>query len=180
MASLLLIFNSLSPSLLTTPTRASFRPPHLPLYQGVHFSRKARGLTTGVVTRAGPTTSNYIFAFVLPLSLLAITVFASIKVADKLDDEFLEEVLIKIFIVLTSYDMFKGPYDLSKFHESFRKRNVKPSKVTKDMDVDREVTKFINNCNEMKAATRANNEGGQLSIVKGEPAGKKDGQTEEA
>ncbi|KAK4842439.1 hypothetical protein QYF36_021699 [Acer negundo] len=61
------------------------------------------------------------------------------------------------------------------------KRNVKPSKVTKDMDVDREVTKFINNCNEMKAATRANNDGGQLSIVKGEPAGnKKDGQTEEA
>ncbi|KAK1553116.1 hypothetical protein Q3G72_029149 [Acer saccharum] len=95
MASLFLIFNSLSPSLLTTPTRASFRPPHVPLYQGVHFSRKARGLTTGVVTRAGPTTSNYIFAFVLPLSLLAITVFASIKVADKLDDEFLEELILQ-------------------------------------------------------------------------------------
>ncbi|KAL5760357.1 hypothetical protein ACOSQ2_019195 [Xanthoceras sorbifolium] len=46
------------------------------------------------------------------------------------------------------------------------KRNVKPSKVTKDMDVDRELTKFINHCNEAKAATRANNEGGQLSIVK--------------
>ncbi|KAI9168812.1 hypothetical protein LWI28_002311 [Acer negundo] len=95
MASLLLIFNSLSPSLLSTPTRTSFRPPHVPLYQGVHFSRKARGLTTGVVTRAGPTTSNYIFAFVLPLSLLAVTVFASIKVADKLDDEFLEELILQ-------------------------------------------------------------------------------------
>ncbi|KAK2636949.1 hypothetical protein Ddye_031741 [Dipteronia dyeriana] len=95
MASLLLIFNSLSPSLPTTPVRASFRPPHVSLYPGVHFSRKARGLTTGVVTRAGPTTSNYVFAFVLPLSLLAITIFASIKVADKLDDEFLEELILQ-------------------------------------------------------------------------------------
>ncbi|PIA53357.1 hypothetical protein AQUCO_00900139v1 [Aquilegia coerulea] len=46
------------------------------------------------------------------------------------------------------------------------KRNFKPSKVTKDMDADRDVTKFINRCNEMKAATAANKEGGQLSIVK--------------
>ncbi|KAH7527961.1 hypothetical protein FEM48_Zijuj05G0021500 [Ziziphus jujuba var. spinosa] len=46
------------------------------------------------------------------------------------------------------------------------KRFVKPSKVTKDMDTDREVTKFINYCNEVKAATAANKEGGQLSIVK--------------
>ncbi|GMY22553.1 hypothetical protein FCV25MIE_17794 [Fagus crenata] len=49
------------------------------------------------------------------------------------------------------------------------KRNVKPSKVTKEMDVDREVSKFINHCNEMKAATVANREGGQLSIVKPPP-----------
>lgn len=28
------------------------------------------------------------------------------------------------------------------------------------------MTKFINHCNEMKAATAANKEGGQLSIVK--------------
>ncbi|ESR52191.1 hypothetical protein WN944_020659 [Citrus x changshan-huyou] len=46
------------------------------------------------------------------------------------------------------------------------KRYVKPSKITKDMDVDRELTKFINHCNEVKAATLANKEGGQLSIVK--------------
>ncbi|CBI24975.3 hypothetical protein VitviT2T_020517 [Vitis vinifera] len=46
------------------------------------------------------------------------------------------------------------------------KRVVKPSKVTKEMDADREVSKFINHCNEVKAATVANKEGGQLSIVK--------------
>ncbi|KAJ7949238.1 2,3-bisphosphoglycerate-dependent phosphoglycerate mutase [Quillaja saponaria] len=46
------------------------------------------------------------------------------------------------------------------------KRYVKPSKVSKDMDIDREVSKFINHCNEVKAATAANKEGGQLSIVK--------------
>ncbi|XP_065629178.1 uncharacterized protein LOC111988605 [Quercus suber] len=46
------------------------------------------------------------------------------------------------------------------------KRFVKPSKVTKEMNVDRELSKFINYCNEVKAATAANREGGQLSIVK--------------
>ncbi|XP_022733903.1 uncharacterized protein LOC111287545 [Durio zibethinus] len=46
------------------------------------------------------------------------------------------------------------------------KRVVKPSKITKEMDADRELTKFINHCNEIKAATIANKDGGQLSIVK--------------
>ncbi|KAA0058587.1 hypothetical protein IC582_002278 [Cucumis melo] len=46
------------------------------------------------------------------------------------------------------------------------KRFVKPSKTTKEMETDREVSKFINYCNETKAATLANKEGGQLSIVK--------------
>ncbi|KAB1224964.1 hypothetical protein CJ030_MR1G013980 [Morella rubra] len=49
------------------------------------------------------------------------------------------------------------------------KRVVKPSKITKDMDVDRELSKFINHCNEVKAATAANKDGGQLSIVKPQP-----------
>ncbi|KAJ0095515.1 hypothetical protein Patl1_17105 [Pistacia atlantica] len=41
----------------------------------------------------------------------------------------------------------------------------------------KELTKFINHCNEVKAATLANKEGGQLSIVKtsaGSTANKKD------
>ncbi|XP_010545122.1 PREDICTED: uncharacterized protein LOC104817576 [Tarenaya hassleriana] len=46
------------------------------------------------------------------------------------------------------------------------KRYVKPSKITKDLDTDRELTKFINQCNEMKAAAVASKEGGQLSIIK--------------
>ncbi|KAM4072786.1 hypothetical protein ACB094_11G165900 [Castanea mollissima] len=49
------------------------------------------------------------------------------------------------------------------------KRFVKPAKVTKEMDVDRELSKFINYCNEVKAAAAANREGGQLSIVKPPP-----------
>ncbi|KAL8154985.1 uncharacterized protein LOC141661389 [Apium graveolens] len=46
------------------------------------------------------------------------------------------------------------------------KRAIKPSKVTKEMDASRELSKFINHCNEVKAATSATKEGGQLSIVK--------------
>ncbi|XP_024929578.3 uncharacterized protein LOC107417711, partial [Ziziphus jujuba] len=49
------------------------------------------------------------------------------------------------------------------------KRFVKPSKVTNDMDTDPQLTKFINNCNGVKAAAAANKEGGQLSIVKPPP-----------
>ncbi|TKY67961.1 hypothetical protein E2542_SST10858 [Spatholobus suberectus] len=49
------------------------------------------------------------------------------------------------------------------------KRFMKPSKVTKDMDTHREVSKFINHCNEIKAATLANKDGGQLGIVKPPP-----------
>uniref|UniRef100_A0A2P2MSQ1 Uncharacterized protein LOC105113678 n=1 Tax=Rhizophora mucronata TaxID=61149 RepID=A0A2P2MSQ1_RHIMU len=51
-------------------------------------------------------------------------------------------------------------------HTRRGKRFMKPSKITKDMDADRELTKFINHCNEVKAATVANKEGGQLSIIK--------------
>ncbi|KAB2064056.1 hypothetical protein ERO13_A10G239300v2 [Gossypium hirsutum] len=56
------------------------------------FNRKRRGLE--VVTRAGANTSSYVFAAVFPLSLLAITIFTSIKIADKLDEDFLEDISI--------------------------------------------------------------------------------------
>ncbi|XP_072998003.1 uncharacterized protein [Typha latifolia] len=46
------------------------------------------------------------------------------------------------------------------------KRFVKPSNYIKEVDADRELSKFINKCNEIKAASLANKEGGQLSIVK--------------
>ena len=34
---------------------------------------------------------------------------------------------------------------------------------------EQELSKFINHCNEIKAATQANKEGGQLAIVKPQP-----------
>ncbi|RZC82992.1 hypothetical protein C5167_045779 [Papaver somniferum] len=43
---------------------------------------------------ATPTTANLIFAFVFPLTLLLVTIFTSIKIADKLDQDFLEELAI--------------------------------------------------------------------------------------
>ncbi|KAL5219814.1 hypothetical protein ABZP36_024527 [Zizania latifolia] len=46
------------------------------------------------------------------------------------------------------------------------KRAVKPTKVTKDMDAEKELTKFINQCNEKKAANLASKEGGDLNILK--------------
>ncbi|XP_073270865.1 uncharacterized protein [Primulina huaijiensis] len=46
------------------------------------------------------------------------------------------------------------------------KRVVKPSKLTKQMDADKELSKFIDHCNEVKAAAFATKDGGNLSIVK--------------
>ncbi|XP_059311681.1 uncharacterized protein LOC132063238 [Lycium ferocissimum] len=56
--------------------------------------KKHRGLS--VVTRAGGgiSSSSYIFALVFPLSLLAITIFTSARIADTLDQKFLEEVAV--------------------------------------------------------------------------------------
>ncbi|PSS19128.1 V-set and immunoglobulin domain-containing protein [Actinidia chinensis var. chinensis] len=76
-----------------SPQRLLLNTLSLPNTAPVRFClRKTRG--SSVVTRAGPGTNTYIFAFVLPLSLLAITVFTSIRIADKLDREFLEEIAV--------------------------------------------------------------------------------------
>ncbi|KAK3018109.1 hypothetical protein RJ639_003480 [Escallonia herrerae] len=75
-------------------------------------------------------------------------------------------------------NMFKGqqkkksvpPSRHGKLHTIRKgKRVVKPYKVTKEMDSDQELSKFINYCNEVKAATDANKEGGQLSTIKTPP-----------
>eukprot|EP00262_Sarcandra_glabra_P006841 TRINITY_DN19394_c0_g1_i1.p1 TRINITY_DN19394_c0_g1~~TRINITY_DN19394_c0_g1_i1.p1 ORF type:complete len:151 (+),score=19.27 TRINITY_DN19394_c0_g1_i1:67-519(+) len=48
-----------------------------------------------VVAGAGPpSTTSLIFAFVFPLSLVAVTVFTSMRIADKLDQDFLEELAL--------------------------------------------------------------------------------------
>uniref|UniRef100_A0A7C9DQI3 Uncharacterized protein n=1 Tax=Opuntia streptacantha TaxID=393608 RepID=A0A7C9DQI3_OPUST len=52
--------------------------------------RRMRGLS--MVTRAGPSTSQFIFAFAFPLTLLAITVVTAWRIGDKLDEKFLEEL----------------------------------------------------------------------------------------
>ncbi|KAM1049425.1 hypothetical protein ACFX13_029148 [Malus domestica] len=84
---------TLSPPPPAPPSRGSFIPPHVNISPASRYpGRQTRGLE--VVTGAGPTTSQYVFAFVLPLSLIAVTVFTSIRVADKLDRDFLEEMAI--------------------------------------------------------------------------------------
>ncbi|XP_040992954.1 uncharacterized protein LOC121239719 isoform X2 [Juglans microcarpa x Juglans regia] len=98
MASLLISSStSLTHSLSSTPSRAFFKPPKVPYLPAIRFHsyptrRRTRGSTA--VTRAGLSTSSYVFAFALPLSLLAITIFASIRVADKLDRDFLQELAL--------------------------------------------------------------------------------------
>ncbi|KAF9596885.1 hypothetical protein IFM89_013933 [Coptis chinensis] len=55
--------------------------------------KKNRGFV--VVTRAGPpSNTSLIFAFVFPLTLLLATIFTSIRIADKLDEDYLEELAI--------------------------------------------------------------------------------------
>ncbi|KAI3697478.1 hypothetical protein L6452_30536 [Arctium lappa] len=96
MASFTLTPNSISSSLLrlhsSTPSQIS---PILPSYQqqlGGCFRRNRGSL---VVTRGGPPgTSTYIFAFVFPLSLLAVTIFTAIRISDKLDKDFYEELAV--------------------------------------------------------------------------------------
>lgn len=56
------------------------------------------------MTRAGPGTGTYIFAFVLPLSLLAVTVFTASRIADKLDRDFLQEMAINEAIMEAADD----------------------------------------------------------------------------
>ncbi|XP_062118213.1 uncharacterized protein LOC133831817 [Humulus lupulus] len=79
-----------------TPTTASFNSSRLPNSAALTFSgdplknrARARGLS--VVTRAGPSTGSFVLAFFLPLSLILVTVFASIRISDKLDRDYLEE-----------------------------------------------------------------------------------------
>ncbi|KAJ9190605.1 hypothetical protein P3X46_001790 [Hevea brasiliensis] len=86
---------SLTVPISATPVRASFKPMHLPTSPATRFAgdcQTRRRLT--VVTRAGPSTTSYVIAFVFPLSLLLGTIFTSIKIADKLDREYLEELAI--------------------------------------------------------------------------------------
>ncbi|KAG1371165.1 hypothetical protein COCNU_16G002590 [Cocos nucifera] len=53
-----------------------------------------------LVVRTGPpTTNSLILAFVLPFSLIAGTIFTSIRIADRLDEKYLEELAMNQAIV---------------------------------------------------------------------------------
>ncbi|KAK9058068.1 hypothetical protein SSX86_022908 [Deinandra increscens subsp. villosa] len=72
------------------PSSPSQISPVLPSYQKQFSCRRSRGSV--VVPRGGaPGASTYVFAFVFPLSLLAVTIFTAIIISDKLDRDFYEE-----------------------------------------------------------------------------------------
>ncbi|KAG6433596.1 hypothetical protein SASPL_105211 [Salvia splendens] len=75
-----------------------------------------------VLTRAGPSTTSYIFAFVFPLSLLAVTAITSIRIADKLDQKFLEELAVNQAIL----EAEDGEEREDDVHVSSEEEEVKP------------------------------------------------------
>ncbi|KAG8363668.1 hypothetical protein BUALT_Bualt19G0046400 [Buddleja alternifolia] len=91
----MMVCNLLSSSSSTLPRLipTTYKPPPPPLPPRIlQVGRRKRGIS--LVTRAGPSASSYIFAFVLPLSLLAVTIFTSVRIADKLEQKFLEELAV--------------------------------------------------------------------------------------
>ncbi|KAK7401304.1 hypothetical protein VNO78_12676 [Psophocarpus tetragonolobus] len=52
--------------------------------------RRRRG--SAMAARAGPSTSSILFAIALPSSLLAVTILAALKMGDRLDRQWLEEM----------------------------------------------------------------------------------------
>ncbi|KAI3448821.1 hypothetical protein Pfo_005486 [Paulownia fortunei] len=97
----MMLCNSLSSSTLPRLIPTTHKPPPPPPVNGRTVERilqvgrrktSRRGIS--VATRAGPSSTSYIFAFVFPLSLLAITIFTSVRIADKLDEKFLEELAV--------------------------------------------------------------------------------------
>ncbi|KAL3814771.1 hypothetical protein ACJIZ3_016039 [Penstemon smallii] len=70
-------------------------PPPLSIRRNLSLGhRKIRRRGISVVTRGTPNSTIYIFALVFPLSLLAVTVFTSARIADKLDQKFFEELAV--------------------------------------------------------------------------------------
>ncbi|KAF3772025.1 hypothetical protein EJ110_NYTH58948 [Nymphaea thermarum] len=64
-----------------------------------------------LVAKAGPpSNTTLIFAFVFPLSLLVITVLNAIRIADKLDENFFEEVM-ELTTSLSEYHSYIWMFD---------------------------------------------------------------------
>ncbi|KAG6579120.1 hypothetical protein SDJN03_23568, partial [Cucurbita argyrosperma subsp. sororia] len=80
-------------TLPVSPARAFFRPSKLSpavRFSGDPSAVKALRLVT---TRAGASTSSYIFAFSIPFSLILVTALTALKIGDNLDKKFLELAL---------------------------------------------------------------------------------------
>ncbi|KAF8110856.1 hypothetical protein N665_0078s0049 [Sinapis alba] len=83
---------SVSIPMQTAALSALSQPLFPPPVRGLCFTRRSRDCS--VVVRAGPSTSSYLLAFAIPATLIAATVFTSAKIADKLDDDFLEDIAL--------------------------------------------------------------------------------------
>ncbi|CAN1163907.1 hypothetical protein LINPERPRIM_LOCUS32872, partial [Linum perenne] len=58
-----------------------------------------------VVRRAGSSTSSYIFSFALLLNLLIFTIFTSIRISDKLDEDYLEKVIKEAYYCIWPFSI---------------------------------------------------------------------------
>lgn len=73
----------------------AFAPQHKSSFSLLSSSSLTRRRGQVLIPKAGPpNTTTLILAFVFPLSLFAGTVFASIRIADKLDEQFLEDLAV--------------------------------------------------------------------------------------
>ncbi|XP_022938548.1 uncharacterized protein LOC111444753 [Cucurbita moschata] len=81
-------------TLPVAPARAFFRPSKLS--PAVRFPGDLSAVKTLrlVTTRAGASTSSYIFAFSIPFSLVLVTALTALKIGDNLDKKFLEELAL--------------------------------------------------------------------------------------
>ncbi|KAJ4842636.1 hypothetical protein Tsubulata_013330 [Turnera subulata] len=87
----------ITPSSFSPTPPSSFKPPQVPSSPAIHITgvrSKWSRRTIRVVTRAGPSINNIIFAVSIPTTLLLATIFTASKIADKLDEDYFDELAI--------------------------------------------------------------------------------------
>ncbi|KAI4382970.1 hypothetical protein MLD38_008858 [Melastoma candidum] len=95
--------------ILSSPAWPAF-PARSAAFPSVKFPRRARNAR--LVAGAGPTAANYVFAFVFPLSLLVVTTVVSVRIGNKLDQKYLEELMINQAI--EEADLDEDPENLTE------------------------------------------------------------------
>ncbi|XP_015971728.1 uncharacterized protein LOC107495148 [Arachis duranensis] len=76
----------------------------LPFFRIPPPLRRKHRPSTVAPARAGPSSSSIAFAIGLPLSLLAVTVLTSLRIANKLDQQFFEEMAMNEAIMQADED----------------------------------------------------------------------------